>query len=107
MAKRKKGSTSETPPSKKRRKGDSPSAHHKHGDFDPDREYQIKSILDETKTHYLISWEDDEASGETFADTWEPKENANREAVQDWRKQKGKKKSMIACFFVIRARNHD
>lgn len=65
---------------------------HPHGDVDYDREYKIKSILDENATQYLISWEDDEETGEKFADTWEPKGHANREAVRDWKRQKAEKK---------------
>lgn len=41
----------------------------------------------------MIRWEDDEETGEKFADSWEPKANANREAIADWKKQKADKKS--------------
>ena len=41
----------------------------------------------------MISWEDDEVTGEKFEDSWEPKANANREAVVDWEYQKADKES--------------
>lgn len=69
---------------------------HSHGAFDPDREYKLKSIVGEDKTRYLISWEDDEVTGEVFEDTWEPKRNANRQAIEDWEKQKSDKKSKLS-----------
>lgn len=66
---------------------------HAHGTIDPDQDYKVKSIIGETKTHYLISWEDDEATGEKYDDTWEPKVNANDEAIADWNLQKAERKS--------------
>lgn len=68
---------------------------------DPDREYKLKSIIGETETHYLIEWENDEETGEVFEDSWEPKENANREAVADYEFQKAEKRSMLPFFYPI------
>ena len=67
---------------------------HAHGKFDPYREYKLKSIVGENAKEYLISWEDDEITGEVFVDTWEPKRNANRQAIEDWEKQKAEKKRL-------------
>jgi len=75
MAKRKKGYAVHT--SRKR-----PKQH-----ADSQQEYKIKNILDETKTHYLIDWENSK-DGEVFAPTWEPKHHANELAVTDWEAQK-------------------
>ena len=66
---------------------------HAHGEIVPGRLYKLKSIVGEDETRYLISWENDEVTGETYEDTWEPKKNANRQAREDWEKQKAEKKS--------------
>ena len=65
---------------------------HPHGSFDPEKEYKIKSIIDEDNKCYLISWESDEETGEKFDPTWEPKANANLEAVKDWKRIKAERK---------------
>ena len=66
---------------------------HPHGKVDYEREYEVKSIVDETKTTYQISWEDDEVTGEKFLDTWEPKQNVNQLAIDDWERQKRAERS--------------
>lgn len=72
----------------------SSTAQHPHGDIDIDREYKLRTILDETKTHYLIDWEDDSETGEQFEPSWEPKANANPEAVSDWKSVKAAKAAL-------------
>ncbi|KAF2167452.1 hypothetical protein M409DRAFT_54050 [Zasmidium cellare ATCC 36951] len=57
---------------------------HTHGLIDPTKEYTVRAIVAETTTHYLIKWEDDAATGESYDDTWEPMGNANAAAVADW-----------------------
>lgn len=64
---------------------------HAHGEIDPGKEYKIKSILDENKKEYKIDWEDDEVTGEHYEPTWEPKANANKQAVADWQRQRAEK----------------
>ena len=59
---------------------------HPHGHFDPNVEYKVKSIIKEQGGRYLISWED--VDGQSFPDSWEPKANANKQAVDDWHAQK-------------------
>ncbi|KAK5119879.1 hypothetical protein LTR85_007205 [Meristemomyces frigidus] len=66
-------------------------APHPHGVVDFEREYKIKNILDEKDRQYLIDWEDDEVTGEHYEPSWEPKANANKEAVADWERQKAEK----------------
>ena len=73
---------------------------HAHGKIDPKREYKIKSIVDESDTKYLISWEDDEVTGESFSDTWEPKRNANQEAIDDWEQQNADKDSKHVTMII-------
>ncbi|KAK5164626.1 uncharacterized protein LTR77_009832 [Saxophila tyrrhenica] len=65
---------------------------HPHGFVDPNKEYKIRSIIGETTNQYHISWEDDEQTGESFEDTWEPKKHANRLAIEDWENQKAQKR---------------
>lgn len=80
-------------PSKKRATGGT----HPHGKtVDHEKDYKVRSIIDENDTQYYIDWEPDEESGEVYEPTWEPKENANSLAVRDWesckaaaKKQKG------------------
>ena len=43
----------------------------------------------------MISWESDEETGEKYAPTWEPKQNANQEAIEDWERQKADKQSTL------------
>lgn len=50
--------------------------------------YKAKCILNESKTKYQIDWIDDPKTGESFKPTWEPKGNANKELVDDWKRRK-------------------
>ena len=68
---------------------------HAPGNVDPEREYKLKSILEESKSKYLIEWEDDEETGQRFENTWEPKRNANQQAIEDWERQKAKKRGNV------------
>lgn len=45
---------------------------------------------------YHISWEDDSETGEKYLPTWEPKENVNEAAVNDWLERKAAKKCMLS-----------
>lgn len=65
-----------------------PPAEHPHGQVDYNRVYKLRSILDESRGRYLIEWEDDEVTGESYEPTWEPKRNANKVAVEDWKRRK-------------------
>ncbi|KAF3760178.1 hypothetical protein M406DRAFT_109289 [Cryphonectria parasitica EP155] len=57
-----------------------------------DNFYAIKDIIDEkfigSQRYYKIDWEDHPITGETFEPSWEPEENANEEAVEDWEWEK-------------------
>ena len=48
----------------------------------------MKQIIDERNNKYLIEWEDDEETGQSYENTWEPKRNANKLAVADWEERK-------------------
>lgn len=58
--------------------------HATYGLVDPDQYYALRAIVDETATHYLIQWEDDAETGESFENSWEPKANATADAVATW-----------------------
>ncbi|KAK3707652.1 hypothetical protein LTR37_012000 [Vermiconidia calcicola] len=90
MAKRKR--TEQTSTSRKRVKA--AGSPHPHGEYDPESEYKIKSIIGENKTHYHISWEDDEITGEQYENTWEPKKFANQLAIDDWKAQKAGRREL-------------
>ena len=75
---------------------------HPHGDYDPESEYKIKSIIGENKTHYHISWEDDEITGEQYENTWEPKKFANQLAIDDWKEQKAGRSQFLRVFDAYR-----
>ena len=68
-----------------------PRSLHPHGNSDGEQEYKIRAIIDQDRKRYRIEWEDDEITGEQFPTTWEPKENANRLAVDDWEETKRKR----------------
>ncbi|PSS02475.1 hypothetical protein BD289DRAFT_478850 [Coniella lustricola] len=61
-------------------------------DTPQDDVYAIKDIIDEKtvdgQRFYRIDWADDPRTGQVYEPTWEPEENANREAVDDWEWQK-------------------
>ncbi|KAL1297770.1 hypothetical protein AAFC00_006307 [Neodothiora populina] len=66
-------------------------SNHPHGQVDPDQLYKVRRILAEDRTRYKIDWENG-PNGETYAPTWEPKENANDAAIEDWEATKIAKK---------------
>ncbi|KAK5126538.1 hypothetical protein LTR08_004666 [Meristemomyces frigidus] len=68
-----------------------PPVPHPHGNVDSEVEYKIKNIIDEKGGKYLIDWEDDEVSGVSYEATWEPKGNANKQAIVDWNRQQSEK----------------
>ncbi|KAH0541758.1 hypothetical protein FGG08_003780 [Glutinoglossum americanum] len=55
---------------------------------DADKLWTVRSIQAEKGNKYLIDWEDDPVTGESYAPTWEPKANANKEAIDHWEEQK-------------------
>ncbi|KAL1589764.1 hypothetical protein WHR41_01617 [Cladosporium halotolerans] len=94
-AKRKKGTPFNPKPSKRLKRASTESSPHPHGDFDDEKFYKVRTVLEERGSHknrqYLIDWEDDEQTGEKFEPTWEPRENVNEEALADWAEQKAAK----------------
>ncbi|KUI57938.1 hypothetical protein VP1G_05232 [Cytospora mali] len=57
-----------------------------------DNFFAIKNIINEKlidgKLHYQIDWADNPTTGESYLPTWEPAENANEDAVEDWEQEK-------------------
>ncbi|EME43472.1 hypothetical protein DOTSEDRAFT_54274 [Dothistroma septosporum NZE10] len=95
MPKRKRGIAQSTSAPTKRTKraptADAPgpsASPHPHGAVDFQKEYKLRAIIDETKTKYLIDWEDDSETGEKYEPTWELKANANKLAKEDWNARK-------------------
>lgn len=82
-SKRKRASI-ESKSSKKRQKSNAA-----HETYDPEQLWEIRDIIDENKTKYLIDWKDNPITGESYKPTWEPKAHANREAIADWERRKG------------------
>ncbi|EMC94269.1 hypothetical protein BAUCODRAFT_36736 [Baudoinia panamericana UAMH 10762] len=79
--------------SRKRAKGNipvPPASPHPHGDVDPGKFYQARKILDEDRTRYYIDWENDEVTGAAYEPTWEPKAHANRQLIDEWKRQKAR-----------------
>ncbi|KAK0972541.1 hypothetical protein LTR91_015086 [Friedmanniomyces endolithicus] len=64
---------------------------HPHGTVDPERLYTLRSIIDEKPGQYLIDWEDDPVTGEAFDQTWEPKRNVTKPAIQEWNAEKSRR----------------
>lgn len=62
--------------------------------FDPDREYKIRGIMNENDKKYKIKWARTDGAGGDFLDSWVPKEYANKHAKKDWasRKKQGREK---------------
>lgn len=61
--------------------------------------YKIKDIIDEDRTRYHIRWEGhDPKTGKPWPDTWEPKLNANKPAVEAWKKQKAEQRGTMSMF---------
>ncbi|KAH7054207.1 class II histone deacetylase complex subunits 2 and 3-domain-containing protein [Macrophomina phaseolina] len=50
--------------------------------------YEARAILEERKGQYRIDWADNPETGETYEPTWEPKRNANKQLVDDWKLRK-------------------
>ncbi|KAI5366449.1 hypothetical protein Slin14017_G040890 [Septoria linicola] len=53
-----------------------------------EKEYKVRSIIDESSSHYHIDWESDSDTGGSCESTWEPKSYANQLAVEDWETKK-------------------
>ena len=59
----------------------------------PSEFHPIEAILEEKGRKYKIQWKGtDPETGRPYKPTWEPKENANEEAVQDWKDRKAARK---------------
>ena len=67
---------------------------HPHGTFDDSKYYKVKAIIDETATRYHISWEDDEETGESYENTWEPKSNVTADTIAEWEQLKAQQKGL-------------
>lgn len=50
-------------------------------------EYKVRNIVAEKGNKYRIDWED-APDGTTYDKTWEPKENVNQAAIDDWEEKK-------------------
>lgn len=57
-------------------------------EHDENQLYDLRDILDESETHYLIDWEDDKVTGETYTPTWEPKSFVEQDAIVLWEEKK-------------------
>ncbi|OBT67441.1 hypothetical protein VE03_03027 [Pseudogymnoascus sp. 23342-1-I1] len=55
---------------------------------DENQLYDLRDILDESDTHYLIDWADDKVTGETYKPTWEPKSFVEQDAIVIWEANK-------------------
>ena len=49
----------------------------------------LSIFLAEKQGRYHIEWEDHPVTGKTYKPTWEPKANANQEAIDSWEAEKG------------------
>jgi hypothetical protein len=83
-----------------------PSSPHPHGDYDEEKYYQVRTVLDQRtirkKVEYLIDWEDNERTGEKYTPTWEPKENLTERALADWEAEKlARQAGMFSSFTFI------
>lgn len=82
--------TSPAPPSRKRKRVGAPKLPKKKTSTKKktaasDEWYLAHSILEETRTHYLIEWVGtDPETGNDWVPTWEPKANANDDLVREW-----------------------
>lgn len=59
--------------------------------YDTTTYYEINDIIGETRSKYLIDWKDNPVTGEIYSPTWEPKRNADAEAVADWNLEKARR----------------
>ncbi|PIA80869.1 hypothetical protein CB0940_12228 [Cercospora beticola] len=54
-------------------------------DGDTENVWAVEAILDERARHYLIRWDGaDPATGQKWSDSWEPKANVGRAAIEEW-----------------------
>lgn len=60
---------------------------HPHGCVDPNKLYDIRAILRETRDKYEIQWAD-APNGETYELTREPKRNVTKLAAKEWKSQR-------------------
>ncbi|KFX92762.1 hypothetical protein O988_07140 [Pseudogymnoascus sp. VKM F-3808] len=58
--------------------------------YDENQLYDLRDILDESETHYLIDWADDKITGETYEPTWEPKSFVEQDAIVAWEEKKAR-----------------
>ncbi|KAI9766257.1 MAG: hypothetical protein M1840_006671 [Geoglossum simile] len=70
-------------------------------DADADKLWTVRTIQAEKGNKYLIDWEDDPVTGESYAPTWEPKAYANQEAIDDWEGQKRLKATPTAMSTAV------
>ncbi|ELR02570.1 hypothetical protein VC83_08950 [Pseudogymnoascus destructans] len=56
--------------------------------YDENQLFDLRDILDESETHYLIDWADDKVTGETYEPTWEPKSFVEQDAIVAWEETK-------------------
>lgn len=87
-----------TPPKRRKKAADRRSSKGKPTDFiqssqESEPFYEAKAILKEEGNKYLIDWADHPTTGETYAPTWEPKRNANKLLVEDWRRRQREEKN--------------
>ncbi|KAI9722949.1 MAG: hypothetical protein M1812_001398 [Candelaria pacifica] len=96
-SKRKRQSESSTPRSKKVKntnKAREPSTSGQQNDSLSADEFSwaLRDIIDENRTYYKIDWEGiDPETGRRYEPSWEPKGNANRDAIEDWEEKKREK----------------
>jgi hypothetical protein len=93
--KRKRKSTLSTP--KKRARHQSTSSVHTEDAQEPeeatDEYWPAEKILAESARKYLIKWEDNPRTGETYSPTWEWKSFANAELIQDFENSKAEREA--------------
>ncbi|KAF1986526.1 hypothetical protein K402DRAFT_454184 [Aulographum hederae CBS 113979] len=58
--------------------------------------YSARTILEENETQYRIDWEPDPVTKKPYEPTWEPKEFANQDLIDDWNLQKEKQRASAA-----------
>lgn len=56
--------------------------------YDENQLFDLRDILEESETHYLIDWADDKVTGETYDPTWEPKSFVEQDAIVAWEEKK-------------------
>ncbi|KFY80092.1 hypothetical protein V499_00981 [Pseudogymnoascus sp. VKM F-103] len=61
--------------------------------YDENQLFDLRDILDESETHYLIDWADDKVTGETYDPTWEPKSFVEQDAIVAWEEKKAQVKA--------------